>query len=252
MCPSTCPLAQREVSLLDRTPSNALTDLSDSAWLLVHISAPTPAGNPGNVTMYRNKSPPLFYIHQNQLWHFHNDSTILPVNVHNTTGESAQLPLQLIADPTPGGVPGGRWRWQATMLFYENGAQDNQGLFYSCADVNGLNGMFLFLQWCVSSFRVLRARSPRGAPVWTGWSELLSAGTLTASTTPTNHSLIYFATLSTVLRHRLGARLSRCTASIATAWSESWRMMGPNVHTCICQVVPIFVTASLTRKANED
>ncbi|KAM5540393.1 hypothetical protein V8D89_005851 [Ganoderma adspersum] len=110
-----------------------------------YLSIGATRGNPGNVTMYRNKSPPLFYIHQNQLWHYHNDSTILLVNVHNTTG-SAQLPLQLIADPAPGGVPGGRWRWQATMLFYENGAQNNEGLFYSCADVNGLNGMFLFLQ----------------------------------------------------------------------------------------------------------
>lgn len=104
------------------------------------------AGNPGNVTMYRNRSPPLFYIHQNQLWHYHNESTIMPVNVHNTTG-SGQLPLQLIVGKKPEGVPGGRWRWQGTMLFYENGPQNNEGLFYSCADVNGLNGMFLFLQW---------------------------------------------------------------------------------------------------------
>lgn len=119
--------------------------------------------------MYRNRSPPLFYIHQNQLWHYHNDSTILSVNVHNISGTStnpgsAQLPLQMIVGPTPDGVPGGRWRWQATMLFYENGAQNNQGLFYSCADVNGLNGMFLFLQWCVlrSSFSFYR-RGVRGA-----------------------------------------------------------------------------------------
>ena len=98
--------------------------------------------------MYRNRSPPLFYIHQNQLWHYHNDSAIMPVNVHNSTG-AAQLPLQMIVGTKPDGVPGGRWRWQGTMLFYENGAQNNQGLFYSCADVNGLNGMFLFLKWCV-------------------------------------------------------------------------------------------------------
>ena len=143
--------------------------------------------------MYRNKSPPLFYIHQNQLWHYHNDSTILPVNVHNTTG-SAQLPLQLIADPAPGGVPGGRWRWQATMLFYENGAQNNEGLFYSCADVNGLNGMFLLLQWCVlrtvSVFpRLVRSRSSTARPCGPGGQREPT----TASVTPSsNHSLIYF------------------------------------------------------------
>ncbi|TBU49381.1 hypothetical protein BD309DRAFT_909893 [Dichomitus squalens] len=110
-----------------------------------YLSIAATRGNPGNVTMYRNRSPPLFYIHQSQLWHYHNESTILPVNVHNSTG-TGQLPLQMIAGTKPDGVPGGRWRWQGTMLFYENGAQDNQGLFYACADVNGLNGMFLFLQ----------------------------------------------------------------------------------------------------------
>ncbi len=109
-------------------------------------------GNPGNLTMYRNRSPPLFYIHQNQLWHFHNDSKILAVNVHNST-KSGELPLQLIVEEKLGGVPGGRWRWQGTMLFYENGARNNEGLFYSCADVNGLNGLFLFLQWSVLSMQ---------------------------------------------------------------------------------------------------
>ena len=103
-------------------------------------------GNPGNVTMYRNRSPPLFYIHQNQLWHYHNESAIMPVNVLNSTGTEG-LPLQLAVGAKPDGVPGGRWRWQGTRLFYENGAQTDEGLFYSCADVNGLNGLFLFLQW---------------------------------------------------------------------------------------------------------
>ena len=113
-------------------------------------------GNPGNATMRRNRSPPLFYIHQNQLWHYHNESAIMPVNVHNISDTappsvaaaagSQQLPLQLVVGDRTGGVSGGRWRWQGTRLFYENGEQTNQGLFYSCADVNGLNGLFLFLQ----------------------------------------------------------------------------------------------------------
>lgn len=118
------------------------------------------------MTVYRNKSPPLFYIHQNQLWHYHNESTILPINVHNST-RAADLPLQLVADTEPAGVPGGRWRWQGTMLFYENGAQDNQGLYYSCQDVNGLNGLFTFLKWCVS----LLHKYHKGA--LTGWDAVL-------------------------------------------------------------------------------
>ena len=122
------------------------------------------AGLPGNLTMYRNKSPPLFYIHQNQLWHYHNESTILPVNVHNST-QAAGLPLQMIAETKPGGVPGGKWRWQGTMLFYENGPQNNQGLFYSCQDVNGLNGLFLFLQWYAPLYRVCFRRSIAHLPV---------------------------------------------------------------------------------------
>ncbi|KAI9001443.1 hypothetical protein BD414DRAFT_34374 [Trametes punicea] len=117
----------------------------EAAHVPFYMSLAAPRGLPGNVTMYRNKSPPLFYIHQNQLWHYHNESTILPINVHNST-KAAGLPLQMIAEQKQGGVPGGRWRWQGTMLFYENGAQNNQGLFYSCQDVNGLNGLFLFLQ----------------------------------------------------------------------------------------------------------
>ncbi|OBZ70452.1 hypothetical protein A0H81_09886, partial [Grifola frondosa] len=114
-----------------------------------YVSIQAPRGYPGNATIYRNKSPPLFYIHQNQLWHYHNDSTILPMNVHNSTG-SPQLPLQLMVGKTRDVVTGGKWRWQGTMLFYEHGSQTNQGLFYSCQDTTGLMGLFLFLQWSVS------------------------------------------------------------------------------------------------------
>ncbi|KAI0750657.1 hypothetical protein C8Q80DRAFT_1267981 [Daedaleopsis nitida] len=123
-------------------PSHTRRNADDPPF---HMSIAASDGHPGNVTMFRNRSPPLFYIHQNQLWHFHNESTILPINLYNST-QSVSLPLQMIAGAKPEGVSGGRWRWQSTMLFYENGPQNNEGLFYSCADVNGLNGVFLFLQ----------------------------------------------------------------------------------------------------------
>lgn len=104
------------------------------------------AGLPGNATIYRNQSPPLYYIHQNQLWNYWNETRILRMNVHNST-KQAQLPLQMVLEEKPSGVPGGRWRWQGTMLFYENGVQNNQGLFYSCQNTEGLMGVYLFLQW---------------------------------------------------------------------------------------------------------
>ena len=67
---------------------------------------------------------------------------------HGQDGQAGQAEQagQLVVGDRTGGVSGGRWRWQGTRLFYENGEQTNQGLFYSCADVNGLNGLFLFLQ----------------------------------------------------------------------------------------------------------
>lgn len=108
------------------------------------------AGLPGNASVYRNRSPPLFYIHQNQLWHFHNESTILPVQVHNSTLTS-KLPLQVVVgdkDPKLAHrilVKGGHWRWQGTMLRYDHGSSSTP-LFYSCQDTNGLMGLFLFTE----------------------------------------------------------------------------------------------------------
>ncbi|CAL1700940.1 unnamed protein product [Somion occarium] len=115
-----------------------------------YMSIQAPRGLPGNATVYRNKSPPLFYIHNNQLWHFHNESTILPVHVHNSTLTS-KLPLQVVVgdrDPKLAKrtlVRGGNWRWQGTMLRYEQG-DNSTPLFYSCQDTNGLLGLFLFLE----------------------------------------------------------------------------------------------------------
>lgn len=107
-------------------------------------------GNPGNVTVKRETSPPLFYIHNGQLWHYHNGTTILPVAVRNSTA-SAALPLQLsVGKGSRDAVRGGSWRWQGTMLYYEQGSASNSGAYYSCQDTNGLMGLFTFLRPCVS------------------------------------------------------------------------------------------------------
>ncbi|KAH8105955.1 hypothetical protein BXZ70DRAFT_917551 [Cristinia sonorae] len=109
-----------------------------------------PRGLPGNATVYRAKSPPLFYIRNDQLWHFHNETTIYPVQVHNSTA-SSELPLQVVVGDKPGKltkrteVKGGLWRWQGTMLRYEQGSHSTP-VFYSCQDTNGLMGLFLFVE----------------------------------------------------------------------------------------------------------
>ncbi|KAI0347193.1 hypothetical protein BDW22DRAFT_1351563 [Trametopsis cervina] len=105
-------------------------------------------GAPGNATVKTvlgRTPPPLFYIHNSQLWQYHNASTILPVNVHNST-LSSQLPLQMIAGKKRDGVKGGSWRWQGTQLVYEQGKSNNGGVYYSCQDTNGLMGVFLFMR----------------------------------------------------------------------------------------------------------
>jgi len=107
----------------------------------------SPRGYPGNATIYRAKIPPLFYIRNDQLWHFHNESSIHPVKVHNSTA-SSQLPLQVVVGAKLSKrteVKGGTWRWQGTMLRYEQGTHSTP-LFYSCQDTNGLMGLFLFLE----------------------------------------------------------------------------------------------------------
>ena len=88
----------------------------------------------------------MFYIHNNQLWNYHNASTIYPVHVVNAT-RSADMPLQLVVG-TPRGdvVRGGFWRWQGTMLFYELGTASNGGVYYGCQNTEGLMGLFLFLR----------------------------------------------------------------------------------------------------------
>jgi hypothetical protein len=96
------------------------------------------------MTVTTHRYPPVFYVHNKELWHYHNATTILPVNVRNST-MSSQLPLQLVVGKERGGVRGGSWRWQGTQLIYEHGKVTNQGVYYSCQDTNGLMGLFLFL-----------------------------------------------------------------------------------------------------------
>ena len=101
-------------------------------------------GDPGNITVSTKNDAPLFYVYNDQLWHYHNSSTILPVNVQNSTSTS-QVPLQLATGKTRDGIRGGGWRWQGTQLIYEQGKSTNSGVYYFCRDMNGLMGLFTTL-----------------------------------------------------------------------------------------------------------
>ncbi|KAI0092074.1 hypothetical protein BDY19DRAFT_928203 [Irpex rosettiformis] len=114
-------------------------------------------GMPGNVTVTNTKEPPLFYVHGSQLWHYHNSTTILPVNVRNSTVTS-HLPLQLVVGNERDGVKSGSWRWQGTQLVYEQWKTTNSGVYYSCQDTNGLMGLFLFTK---------PAPTPQGCAIFT-------------------------------------------------------------------------------------
>lgn len=97
------------------------------------------------MTIEVDNSPPLFYINNGHLWYYHNMTAIYPVNVLNSTMTS-QLPLQLSVGRKQEGVKGGYWRWQGTMLYYEQGAGSNSGAYYSCQDTTGLMGLYLYLK----------------------------------------------------------------------------------------------------------
>lgn len=114
------------------------------------LTPSTHSGTPGNLTVAQNyKAPPLFYINGGQLWQPINETTIFSVNLLNTTHvpfADGNYPLQLVLAPKQNGIRGGYWRWDGTMLYYDNPPLGNQGLFYTCYNEAGLNGVFLFLR----------------------------------------------------------------------------------------------------------
>ncbi|KAG5646558.1 hypothetical protein DXG03_002861 [Asterophora parasitica] len=96
--------------------------------------------------MPNSRQPSLFYIHRSQLWLFVNETTIFPVNALNTTNK-ADFPLQLVVGRKRQGSKTGLWRWQGTMLYYDQGKDSgNGGLYYSCTLPDGSNGVFTFLK----------------------------------------------------------------------------------------------------------
>ncbi|KAF9055257.1 hypothetical protein BDZ89DRAFT_1031852 [Hymenopellis radicata] len=109
----------------------------------------------GNLTLIptaeTNASPPLFFINQDHLWLFRNESAIFPVSVVNATTQfegspQNQAPMQLIIDRKHIGVSGGSWKWRGTRLHYHHGNHNNAGVFYTCPTANGRTGVYLVLE----------------------------------------------------------------------------------------------------------
>ncbi|TFK25745.1 hypothetical protein FA15DRAFT_616950 [Coprinopsis marcescibilis] len=90
-------------------------------------------GDIGNATiLVHQKRPPLFIINRRQLYLYLNETTVFPVNVHNTTLPDIP-PLQLKVEPKKGGITGGGWRWTGSMLHYDfPGEAGYQSLFWVC------------------------------------------------------------------------------------------------------------------------
>ncbi|KAF5364287.1 hypothetical protein D9756_000631 [Leucocoprinus leucothites] len=103
-------------------------------------------GAPGNLTATtEDRRPEWFYIRKNQLYQVINSTAIYPVNIKNMTGTS-DFPLQILSGQKKTGNRYGSWRWQGSMLFYEEGKMSNSGLFYECLISGGRPGIFTFLQ----------------------------------------------------------------------------------------------------------
>ncbi|KAJ3869635.1 hypothetical protein EV359DRAFT_76440 [Lentinula novae-zelandiae] len=104
----------------------------------------------GNLTITSGAvGTPLFYIHRSRLWQYVNETSIHAVNVVNGTEDAPgtnQIPLQMMLDEQPGGINGGVWKWQGTMLIYQLGSKNNSGVYYDCMLPKGGRGLLTFLQ----------------------------------------------------------------------------------------------------------
>ncbi|KAG6814174.1 hypothetical protein H0H92_000850 [Tricholoma furcatifolium] len=111
-----------------------------------YLTSTSDPGYPGNLTVQPDlSSPPLFYVHQNQLWQYINETSILAVNTINAT-KSSPFPYQLVADTKRDGVNHATWRWRGTVLYYDQGAAGSSNIFYDCRIPGGTNGVFMALK----------------------------------------------------------------------------------------------------------
>ncbi|KAE9410502.1 hypothetical protein BT96DRAFT_378624 [Gymnopus androsaceus JB14] len=93
--------------------------------------------------------PSFYYVRQNRLWRYVNDSCTHAVNIVNGSEHAPgteQFPLQLILDEKPSGIDKGTWKWHGTKLIYQFGSANNSGIYYDCRLSDGGHSLVTFLQ----------------------------------------------------------------------------------------------------------
>ncbi|KAF8913892.1 hypothetical protein CPB84DRAFT_1757840 [Gymnopilus junonius] len=109
-----------------------------------HLTVHNP-GTIGNITIRAEarSGSPLFYINRNHLWLLVNETTVYPVNIHNST-TFHDLPMQLVLGKQKQGITTGTWRWKGTQLYYDMpGGQSNMGLYFHCLTSSGQFNTFM-------------------------------------------------------------------------------------------------------------
>lgn len=116
-----------------------------SSLVPIHVANISRKGTIGNITIKpeTRSGSPMFYINQNALWLLVNETTVYPVNIHNSTGFH-ELPMQLVLGKQRQGVTAGTWRWKGTQLYYDMpGGQSNMGLYFHCLTKSGQFNTFM-------------------------------------------------------------------------------------------------------------
>jgi hypothetical protein len=123
------------------------------SYCFIDVCSIRDVGQTGNLTIqltYRG-NPPNFYVNNNRLWLYNNETSIFHVNAVNITTRAGYHPvqghpLQLSVNTKREGLMDGVWRWRGTMLYYDYGKYGNSGLYYLCTLNDGTKGVFMFLK----------------------------------------------------------------------------------------------------------
>ncbi|KZV61013.1 hypothetical protein PENSPDRAFT_659207 [Peniophora sp. CONT] len=108
-------------------------------------------GEPSNSTITEatlEQQPPLYFLSNDKLYQFTNESYILPVSVLNSTeSEEDPMPYKLVIGSEREAVQGITWQWRGPNLHADYPAtnRSNLGIFYTCKNKHGRYGTYLHL-----------------------------------------------------------------------------------------------------------